>query len=97
MVEMVLTTSTQVSAAVQEMDELADALGVPNAERCSILGLSASAYRAWNSGEIDAVVIAPPALIRRIGYALPLMRRMAANMPKAPIDRAQAAPRPMVN
>ena len=50
MAELLLTTSMQVSSAVQEMDGLADALGMPIAERCSILGLNADAYRAWQLG-----------------------------------------------
>ncbi len=95
MTDAVLTRSPEVSAAVRELDELADTLGMPNAECCSILGLSRSAYRSWFLGEVDASTVAAPELVRRINYALPLMRRMAANMPVAPIGRDRARSRPL--
>ena len=38
----VLETPAQVSAAVRELDGLANLLGLPNRERCGILGLPGS-------------------------------------------------------
>jgi len=89
MTEMSLSTPTQISTAVQELDELANELGMPNAERRSILGLSDGAYRSWGVGLFDIGAPIAPELIRRLSYALPLMRRMAANMPMVPAGRDQ--------
>jgi len=93
MTEMSLSTPTQISIAVQELDELANELGMPKAERRSILGLSDCAYRSWWVGLFDTGTPIAPELIRRLSYALPLMRRMAANMPIVPAGRDQNRPR----
>lgn len=77
--ESLMSTPTQVSVAVQELDQLADELGMPNAERHSILGLSGGAYRSWRVGLVDIGEPVAPELLRRLSYALRLMRRMVAN------------------
>lgn len=82
-----LTTPAQVSAAVRELDGLASLLGMPSRERCGILGLNGPAYRSWYSGLIHAEVTAE--LVRRLSYALPLLRRMAAHMPVGAMARDQ--------
>ena len=87
-------TALQVSEAVQELDGLATTLGMPNAERCSILGLSRGAYRSWQDGVYNATPLPAPGLIRRLTYALPLMRRMVANTPMVPVGRSQNRLRP---
>ncbi len=97
MIEFHEMTSAQVSEAVRELDGLADMLGMPGAERYSILGLSRDAYHSWHDGNIDAATRVRPELARRLNYALPLMRRMAANMPMVPAGRSQNRPRPTVN
>jgi hypothetical protein len=97
MAELSVMTPTQVSGAVQELDELANMLGMPVTERCSILGLSGGAYRSWCDGDVDTAMVAAPELVRRLNYALPLLRRMAANMPMVPAGRGQSRPRPSVN
>lgn len=88
-----LTTPAQVSAAVRELDGLANLLGMPNRERCGILGLNGPAYRSWYSGLMHAEVTAE--LVRRLGYALPLMRRMAAHTAVGAMTRGQARPHAM--
>jgi len=90
MAEMSLSTPNQVSVAVQELDELADELNLPDEERRKILGLSDGAYRLWRRGMVEIGAPASPELIRRLSYALPLMRRMAANLPAAPVGRNQS-------
>ena len=90
-----LTTSAQVSAAVRELDGLANLLGMPNRERCGILGLSGPAYRSWYSGLMHVEITAE--LVRRLGYALPLMRRMAAHSSAGVMARGQNRPRAMSN
>lgn len=70
---------SQVALGLQELDRLADVLCLPDDERCGILGLSWSAYRLWQSGLGVVASSPPPALVRRLGYALPLIRRMAEN------------------
>lgn len=90
-------TSIQVSEAVQELDALADTLRMPNAERCSILGLNCDAYRSWHDRDGDVAEIAAPELVRRLNYALPLLRRMAANTPTLPAADSPNRPCPTLN
>jgi len=97
MIEVGEMTATQVFEAVRELDGLASMLGMPDTERCSILGLSRDAYRSWHGGDVDAATPVPPELTRRLNYALPLMRRMAANMPMVPTGRSQNRLRPTVD
>ncbi len=85
-----LTTPAQVSAAVRELDRLASLLGMPNRERCGILGLNGPTYRSWYSGLVRAEVTAE--LVRRLGYALPLMRRMASHVPAGVMAGVQPEP-----
>ena len=85
----VLKTPAQVSAAVQELDGLAHLLGLPNQERCGILGLTGSAYRLWYTGALRTEILITEELVRRLGYALPLMRRMAAHTSPGPMARSQ--------
>ena len=85
----VLKTPEQVSAAVRELDSLAHLLGLPNQERCGILGLTGSAYRLWYTGALRAEILITAELVRRLGYALPLMRRMAAHTPIGAMARSQ--------
>ncbi len=82
-----LTTPVAVTAAIQELDRLAFMLGMPESERLSVLGLSQSAYKAWFSGTAGADAEVAPELTRRLDYVLPLMRRMAANLPALPPGR----------
>lgn len=86
-VEAELTTPTAVTAAIQEMDRLAFMLGMPESERQSVLGLSQSVYKAWHSGAVGPEAEVAPELARRLAYVLPLMRRMAANLPALPPGR----------
>lgn len=86
-VEAELTTASAVTAAIQEMDRLAFMLGMPEAERLSVLGLDQKAYKTWKSGAADPEAAVAPELARRLAYVLPLMRRMAANLPTLPPGR----------
>lgn len=95
--ESLLSTPTQVSVAVQELDQLANELGMPNAERHSILGLSGGAYRSWQVGIIDVGEPVTPELLRRLSYALQLMRRMAANKPVTMTARGQGRAHLIIN
>jgi hypothetical protein len=91
----VMRTPAQVSAAIRELDGLANLLGLPNQERCGILGLTGSAYRLWYSGSMRAELLITAELVRRLGYALPLMRRMAAHMPTGAMAHGQNRSRAM--
>ena len=84
-----LKTPVQVSAAGRELDGLADLLGMPNPERCGILGLTGSVYRLWYNGSMRAEILITAELVRRLGYALPLMRRMASHTPVSVMARGQ--------
>lgn len=90
-----LKTPAQVSAAVRELDGLANLLGMPALERCGILGLNGPSYRSWYSGLMHAEVTAE--LVRRLSYALPLMRRMAAHTPVGAMARGQNRPQAIGN
>lgn len=87
-----LKTSVQVSAAIRELDGLASLLGIPDQERCSILGLNGPAYRLWRGGSAQADFPITAELVRRLGYALPLMRRMASHMSSGAMARGQSRP-----
>ncbi len=89
MADVPFMTSRQVSESVQELDSLAATLGMPAAERYSILGLNHGAYVSWQDGIFDEIALPAPGLIRRLTYALPLMRRMVANTPILPLGRSQ--------
>jgi len=97
MAESLSMTPSQVVIAVRELDNLANVLCLPDQERCDILGLSGSAYRLWQSGLHSVLGSVAPELARRLSYALPLMRRMAANMASGPMGRNGRQPRPMVD
>lgn len=86
-VEAELTTPIAVTTAIQEMDRLAFMLGMPESERQSVLGLNQGAYKTWQSGAIHPETAVAPELARRLAYVLPLMRRMAANLPTLPPGR----------
>lgn len=91
----VFKTPEQVSAAVRELDGLAGLLGLPNQERCGILGLTGSAYRLWYTGAMRAEILITAELVRRLGYALPLMRRMVAHTPGSSMASSLKRPRAM--
>ena len=78
-----LETVPQLEAALRDFSRAADMLGMPDAERRSILGLSSEGAAHWLAGPTDQAAAVPPALARRLGYALPLMQRMVANQPSA--------------
>lgn len=88
-------TPSEVALGVGELDNLARILGFPDNERHSILGLSSHAYCSWQSGLDTVARSAPPELVRRLSYALPLMRRMAANMSSGAIRRDRSPSHPI--
>lgn len=90
-----MTTSEQVAAAVQELDLLASTLGFPDQERCGILGLNGGTYRSWQSGKTRTDSKITAELVRRLSYALPLMRRMAAHTPASGFGHDHGRPGPM--
>ncbi len=97
MVGVSFETSAQVSAAVQELDGLADILRTPTSERHNILGLTKAAYRSWQAGNVQHSALGAPELVRRLSYALPLMRRMAAHVPPVALGRGFNRSRPMAS
>lgn len=95
MAEFMPMTPSQVASGIRELDDLANVLCLPDQERRDILGLSGSTYRLWQSGLHTAVGLVAPELTRRLSYALPLMRRMAANLPSARMGYDGHQSRPM--
>jgi len=93
---MICEKTAETVAMIQELESLANQLGMPDTERRSILGLSEVDYDAWYAG-IPQPVTTPPELIRRLGYAIPLMRRMVANTRPLPDSSDKAASLPCPN
>ncbi len=60
---------------------MAIALDISKAERSDILGITAADYSGWQNG---SRLPAPAALVRRLGYVLPLMRQKLANQAPPP-------------
>ena len=73
---------------VGELDALAETLCISAVERTRMLGLSTRQYRQWRSGLCDLAAATPPDLLRRLDYAVPLLRRMVAVTPPS----ARSAP-----
>lgn len=70
----------RLSSSFREFLHLADLLTLDDAERRAILGMTAAAWAAWRDGHPMRAAAAPTAAFeRRMAYALPLMRRMAAS------------------
>lgn len=70
-----------IKADLAEYDRLAIALDISQGERCDILSLSAADYKRWRIGD---GVIPPPFLMRRLRYAVAIMRRSLANQARPP-------------
>ena len=66
---------------IREFDRVATAIDIPNMERLSILNISEQIYTVLCAGNINRDVEIRPELLRRLTYALPLMRRLSANTP----------------
>jgi len=64
-----------------EFDRMAIALDISRAERCDILGVTAAQYAGWGSGDTTP---APPQVVRRLRYAVPIMRQSLANQVPPP-------------
>ena len=80
MAEPTNTRVERLSASFREFLRLADLLALDDAERRAILGMTAAAWTAWRDGHPLHETAAPTAAFeRRMAYALPLMRRMAAS------------------
>lgn len=68
-----------VPALLQEFEGLGDMLQMPRSERCGILNVPESAYAATLAGQVGDSAPAPAELMRRMVYAVSIMRRMVAN------------------
>lgn len=80
---------------LREFLHLADELALDDNERRAILGMTASAWAAWRNGNPPRGAAPTAAFERRMTYALPLMRRMAASdrtMPRPPASTATLSP-----
>jgi hypothetical protein len=64
---------------LREFDRVATILDMPHAERLGILNVSDETYCSLRSGTIQYGQYVKPELVRRLTYALPLMRRLASN------------------
>ena len=65
---------------LREFDRIATILRIPHNERLGILNVSDEVYCSLRSGVIQLGQTIKPELIRRLTYALPLMRRLAGNV-----------------
>jgi hypothetical protein len=58
--------------------ELSALLKLTRSEEHTLLSLDTGDWEAWRNFSVPQNAEAPPLLIRRLNYALPLLRRMAA-------------------
>ena len=70
-----------VRADLAEYDRLAIALDISQGERCDILKVTATEYRQWRVGD---GLVPPATLMRRLRYAMAIMRRSLANQAPPP-------------
>lgn len=71
--------TTDIMTAFVEFTLLADRLHMSAAERQSILGVPDPVWVALTAGQTKLAQVAEPAHLRRLRYALGLMRREALN------------------
>ncbi len=64
---------------LREFDRVATILKIPHNERLGILNVSDEVYCSLRTGVIQLGQSIKPELLRRLTYALPLMRRLAGN------------------
>jgi hypothetical protein len=72
-------TCADVFEKMRHFERLARMLEMPLSERRAILNLSTAAYDVLRMGQLAGADHVCPELERRLGYALPLMRRLASN------------------
>ena len=70
----------ELAETFEHFQRLADRLGMPEAERLAVLNLQKGVWWAVSNGCITFPQIARPSTIRRLNYAIWLMRRQIANL-----------------
>ena len=74
-----MTTAADLSGKIEEFLQLARTLNLTLPEEQTLVSLEADDWLHWRQGRVEPSTVAPPLLIRRLDYALALMRRMVAS------------------
>ncbi len=75
---------------IAEFERVAQGLSMPVEECCGILNVDRATYSALREGTLPPGASIGPDVERRLSYALPLMRRLASNMPGLRPGRVQS-------
>ena len=73
-----MTTAADLSGKIQEFLNLSHALNLTLAEEQTLVSLDEADWAPWRNFTVPSAAIAPPLLVRRLDYAIALMRRMVA-------------------
>jgi hypothetical protein len=73
-----MTTAADLSGKIEDFLNLSHSLNLTLPEEQTLVSLDASDWQRWRSFSVPPAAIAPPLLVRRLDYAIALMRRMVA-------------------
>jgi hypothetical protein len=73
-----MTTAADLSSKIEDFLHLSHSLNLTLAEEETLVSLDADDWQRWRSFSVPPAEIAPPLLVRRLDYAIALMRRMVA-------------------
>jgi hypothetical protein len=74
----VMAKAGELFESIKDFLELSASLELTRSEERTLLSLDAEAWEVWRSFSTPRNADAPPLLMRRLTYALSLLRRMAA-------------------
>ena len=74
-----MTTAADLFSKIEEFLSLSNSLNLTLAEEQTLVSLDAEEWQRWRSRSVPPASAAPSLLIRRLDYAVALMRRMAAS------------------
>ncbi len=72
------TETPEVFDRIDAFVAVAGSLSMSERDECSLLGLRLREWRRWRAHTVEVDAVPPAFLERRLAYALPLLRRMAA-------------------
>jgi hypothetical protein len=73
-----MTTAGELFESIGDFLKLSALLDLTRPEEHTLLSLDTDNWEAWRNFSVPPNAEAPPLLVRRLNYALPLLRRMAA-------------------
>jgi hypothetical protein len=72
------TQTPEVLDRIDAFVAVAQSLSMSERDECSLLGVRLREWRHWRAHTVAADAMPPAHMERRLAYALPLLRRMAA-------------------